>query len=67
MVGGAGAAFLILCAAECPAAERANRARRRDDDAAGESLRSKGATIGSDAGSATSSIRGSGDWLPTVE
>lgn len=65
-VGGAGAAFLILCAAECPAAERANRARRRDDDAAGESLRSKGATIGSDAGSATSSIRGSGDWLATV-
>ena len=44
-MGGAGAAFLILCAAECPAAERANRARRRDDDAAGESLRSKGATI----------------------
>ena len=43
-MGGAGAAFLILCAAECPAAERANRARRRDDDAAGESLRSKGAT-----------------------
>ena len=68
-VGGAGAAFLILCAAECPAAERANRARRRDDDAAGESLRSKGATErreGATQAAPASSLRGSGDWLPTV-